>query len=51
MAKRRASPKQVRKRLQEFLEPFRITKGKGFRLSTMKPADTSGVKSKKEATQ
>ena len=43
------TPKEQRKRIEEFLKPFRVTTGKGFRLSKMKPADTRGVKSKKQA--
>ena len=31
MARRRPSPKPVRKRLDELLKPFRVTKGEGFR--------------------
>ena len=51
MAKKKPSAKQSRKRLDEFLKPFRITKGKGFRLSQIKPGDSRGVKSKEEATE
>ena len=49
MAKKKPSPKQRRKRIAEFLKPFRVTRGKRFQLSEMKPDDTRGVKSKKEA--
>ncbi|MGE0455346.1 MAG: polyphosphate kinase 2 family protein [Vicinamibacteria bacterium] len=48
MPKPRAS-KQRRERLEEFLKPYRITSGKGFRLSKIKPGDSRGVKSKQEA--
>jgi PPK2 family polyphosphate:nucleotide phosphotransferase len=41
--------KQRRKRIGEFLKRFRVTRGKGFRLSQVKPGDTRGVKSKEEA--
>jgi PPK2 family polyphosphate:nucleotide phosphotransferase len=52
MAKsKKASKKVGRKRIAEFLKPFRVTDGKGFRLSRMKPGDTRGVKSKKEAQE
>ena len=51
MAKKKPSAKQSRKRLDEFLKPFRITRGKGFRLSQIKPGDSRGVKSKEEATE
>jgi PPK2 family polyphosphate:nucleotide phosphotransferase len=49
--KKKPSAKQSRKRLDAFLKPFRITKGKGFRLSQIKPDDSRGVKSKEEATE
>jgi len=48
MPKPKAS-KQRRERLEKFLKPYRITSGKGFRLSQIKPGDTRGVKSKEEA--
>jgi polyphosphate kinase 2 (PPK2 family) len=48
---RRFSPKVRRKRIAALLEPFRVTSGKGFRLSRMDPADTRGVKSKEEAQE
>jgi PPK2 family polyphosphate:nucleotide phosphotransferase len=51
MAKKKPSAKQSRKRLDAFLKPFRVTNGKGFRLSKVKPDDSRGVKSKEEATQ
>jgi PPK2 family polyphosphate:nucleotide phosphotransferase len=51
MASKKASAKQSRKRLDAFLKPFRVTNGKGFRLSKIKPDDSRGVKSKEEATQ
>jgi len=43
------SPKARRKQIDAFLKPFRVAKGKGFRLSKMKPGDTRGVKSKEDA--
>ena len=49
--KKKVSAKQRRKRLQEFLKPYRITKGKGFRLSQIKPDDSRGVKSKEQAQE
>jgi PPK2 family polyphosphate:nucleotide phosphotransferase len=51
MAKKKPSAKQSRKRLEQFLKPFRITRGKGFRLSQIDPGDSRGVKSKEEAEQ
>jgi PPK2 family polyphosphate:nucleotide phosphotransferase len=51
MTRKKPSPKQRRKRIAEFLKPFRVTRGKGFRLSEMKTDDTRGVKSKKEARE
>jgi hypothetical protein len=51
MAKNKPSARQRRKRIAEFLEPFRVTKGNGFRLAKMKPTDTRGVRSKKEAQE
>ena len=51
MASKKRSAKQLRKRVEDFLKPFRITEGKGFRLSRCKPGETRGVKSKKEAQE
>ena len=51
MAKKKPSAKQSRKRLDQFLKPFRITRGKGFRLSQIDPDDSRGVKSKEEAQE
>jgi PPK2 family polyphosphate:nucleotide phosphotransferase len=50
MAKK-PSAKQRRKRIEELLRPFRVTKGKGFHLSEMDPTDTRGVRSKQEAQE
>jgi PPK2 family polyphosphate:nucleotide phosphotransferase len=50
MAKK-LSPKQRRKRLDGLLTPYRVTKGKGFRLSQIKPDDSRGVKTKEEAQE
>ncbi|QOJ32375.1 MAG: polyphosphate kinase 2 family protein [Gammaproteobacteria bacterium] len=33
------------RRIARFVEPYRITRGKGFRLGDMDPADTAGLKS------
>jgi PPK2 family polyphosphate:nucleotide phosphotransferase len=49
--KKKLSAKQRRKRLEQFLKPFRITRGKGFRLSQVKPDDSRGVKSKEQAQE
>jgi PPK2 family polyphosphate:nucleotide phosphotransferase len=43
--------KKALRRIEELLEPFRITDGKGFRLKDVRPGDTRGVKSKKEAEE
>jgi PPK2 family polyphosphate:nucleotide phosphotransferase len=51
MANKKPSARQRRKRIEEFLRLFRVTKGRGFRLSKMKPSDTRGVKSKKQAQE
>jgi PPK2 family polyphosphate:nucleotide phosphotransferase len=51
VAKKKPSAKQSRKRLEQFLKPFRVTRGKGFRLSQIDPGDSRGVKSKEEATE
>jgi PPK2 family polyphosphate:nucleotide phosphotransferase len=40
-----------KRRLADFLEPYRITSGKGFRLSQIDPGDSHGVKSKQEARE
>jgi len=37
--------KPDRKRLQDFLKPYRVTKGKGFRLADRDPGDTHGLTS------
>ncbi len=51
MAKKKASDEKSRERLEEFSKPFRVTKGKGFRLSDYAPDDTRGVASKEEAEE
>jgi PPK2 family polyphosphate:nucleotide phosphotransferase len=42
-------PKLDAKRLEKFLRPYRITKGKGFRLKDHDPEDTHGLKSEQRA--
>jgi PPK2 family polyphosphate:nucleotide phosphotransferase len=42
-------PKLDAKRLEKFLRPYRITKGKGFRLKDYDPEDTHGLKSEQRA--
>ena len=42
MAKKKPSAKQSRKRLEQFLKPFRVTNGKGFRLSQDRPGRQPG---------
>ena len=51
MAKKKLSAKQSRKRLEQLLKPYRVTRGKGFRLSQIDPGDSRGVKSREEAEQ
>jgi PPK2 family polyphosphate:nucleotide phosphotransferase len=46
---KKLSPRARRKRIDWLLKSFRVTKGRGFRLSKMKPGDTGGVKSKQDA--
>jgi hypothetical protein len=36
--------KQVLRRIQKYVHPFRITNGKGFRLRDFDPGDTRGLK-------
>jgi len=48
---KKVSAKARGKFLKKFLEPFRITDGKGFKLSKMKPGATPGVKSKEDAEE
>jgi PPK2 family polyphosphate:nucleotide phosphotransferase len=36
--------KEILERIQKYVHPFRITKGKGFRLSDFDPGDTRGLK-------
>jgi len=36
--------KDILDRIQKYVEPFRITKGEGFRLKSYDPADTCGLK-------
>ena len=50
MAKK-LSDKRRRKGIEALLKPFRVTNGKGFRLSRAKASDTRGVKSKKAAKE
>ena len=51
MAKKKLSATRSRKRLEQLLKPFRITRGKSFRLSQIDPGDSRGVKSREEAEQ
>jgi polyphosphate kinase 2 (PPK2 family) len=46
---KKLTPKARGKAIGAFLEPFRITNGKGFRLSKMNPGGTPGVKSRDDA--
>jgi len=49
MAGKKESAKKRRQRLEELLKPFRVTRGKGFRLSRMRPGETRGVRAKDDA--
>ena len=56
MGKKDATPKKLsdkkrRRRIAEFVEPFRVTNGKSFRLSDYDADDTRGIKSKEEAVE
>ena len=35
--------REILDRIQKYVDPFRITKGKGFRLKSVDPADTCGL--------
>ena len=35
--------REILDRIQKYVDPFRVTKGKGFRLETVDPADTCGL--------
>ena len=45
MSFKKLSRKARRKLVDSLVKPFRITDGKGFRLSQVKPGDTRGIKS------
>src|SRR3982074_3280923 len=36
--------REILDRIQKYVEPFRVTKGKGFRLKDFDPGDTCGLK-------
>ena len=36
--------REILNRIEKYIDPFRITKGKGFRLADFDPADTCGLK-------
>jgi len=40
--------KATRKRIEQFVEPYRVTRGKGFRLKDMDPGDTHGLDSEQK---
>jgi len=48
---KRRGRKERLKDIEKLLEPYRVTDGKGFRLSDIDPRSTRGVKSKEEATR
>ena len=39
--------KEILKRIEKYVSPFRITKGKDFRLKDFDPGDTCGLKMEK----
>ena len=41
--------KSTRKRIEKLVEPYRITRGKGFRLKDMDPRDTHGIASEQKS--
>ena len=41
--------KEVLNQIQKYVHPFRITKGRGFRLKDFNPGETCGLKLDKEA--
>ena len=45
------SRKQIFDRIQKYVQPFRITKGKGFQLKDYDPGDTCGLLGKGEASE
>ena len=49
--RKKRSRKERLKEIEKLLEPYRVTDGKGFRLSDVDPRDTRVVKSKEEAAQ
>ena len=48
---KKLSAKTRRKLIQSLIEPYRITEGKGFRLSHVRPGGTSWLKSKPQARE
>jgi PPK2 family polyphosphate:nucleotide phosphotransferase len=40
-----ARKKEILQRIQKFIDPYRVTRGKGFRLKDIDPDDTRGLKS------
>ena len=36
--------KEILETIQKYVDPFRVTKGKGFQLKDFDPADTQGLK-------
>ncbi len=51
MTLEKLSRKARRKLVDSLVRPFRITNGKGFRLSQVEPGDTRGIKSREEAQE
>jgi PPK2 family polyphosphate:nucleotide phosphotransferase len=43
--------KEILDRIQKYIQPFLITKGKGFQLKNFDPGDTCGLKDKGEASE
>jgi len=48
---KKLSKKQRRRRLAELIEPFRVTRGNGFRLRDYDPDDSNGLSDKDEAEE
>lgn len=44
-----AGRKEILQRIEKFIDPYRVTKGKGFRLKDVDPGDTRGIKSDQKA--
>ena len=43
-----AKKKELLARIEKFIDPYRVTRGKGFRLKDFDPADTQGIQSERK---